>query len=193
VIIGAWAYGGRQDNNNNVDAKIASAVAVAKEAEAKVKDAQFAEESKNPFKTYKGSSTYGSLVVKYPKTWSAYVRDSSTTPYINGYFAPNIVPDTTSQSSTFALRIQVLGQSYSSVLKQFQVTGQTAKVSIKPYALPKVPGTVGAYISGQISSNKNGYMVILPLRNTTVRIWTESEQYKKDFNNIILANASFSP
>jgi hypothetical protein len=36
-------------------------------------------------------------------------------------------------------------------------------------------------------------MVILPLRNTTLKLWTESEQYKGDFNDLILANASFSP
>ena len=103
------------------------------------------------------------------------------------------MPDAQSASSIFALRVQVLGQSYSSVLKQFQGASQTGKVTVRPYKLPKVPSVVGAYVTGQIGSNKTGSMVILPLRNTTVRIWTESDKYKKDFDSIILKNARFSP
>src|SRR4051794_28439176 len=76
AVFGVWAFGSRQDYKDNVDAKIATAVASAKVDEDKVKDAQFAEESKNPLKTYTGPAAYGSVTINYPKTWSGYVRDT---------------------------------------------------------------------------------------------------------------------
>lgn len=193
AVFGVWAFGSRQDYKDNVDAKIATAVATAKVAEDKVKDAQFAEESKNPLKTYTGPAAYGTVSIQYPKTWSGYVIDTSgNDPFLDGYFAPGVVPDTQGQDSVFALRVQVSGQSYSETLQQYQAVND-GSVSIQPYALPKVPNVVGAMVSGTIEENHHGTMVILPLRNTTLKIWTESDSYKSDFNNIILPNASFLP
>jgi hypothetical protein len=194
IFFGAWAFSGRQDYKNNVDAKIAEAVVVAKAAEDKKKDAEFAEASKSPLKAYNGPSAYGSLVINYPKTWSGYVsQNNQSDPYIDGYFAPNVVPDVDSTESTFALRIQVVSDQYSDVLGQFDKSSGDGSVNIKPYSLPKVPSVVGAYVSGEVVDNKQGFMVILPLRNTTLQIWTESPQFQGDFNDLILANASFSP
>ena len=70
IGFGAWAFSSRQDYKNNVEAKIAAAVADAKVVEGKRKDAVFAEESKNPLKAYNGPSAYGSVTINYPKTWS---------------------------------------------------------------------------------------------------------------------------
>jgi hypothetical protein len=194
VVFGGWAFTSRQDYKNNVDAKISTAVEAAKLAEDKVKDAQFAEERKNPLRAYNGPSAYGSVVINYPNTWSGYVSDTKTSdPYVDGYFSPGVVPDADEQSSTFALRVEVSSKSYSDSLRQYQSQSQNAKVTVQPYALPKVPSVVGSFITGEIENNKQGYMVLLPLRNTTLKIWTESDQYKADFNNIILPNASFSP
>jgi hypothetical protein len=192
AVFGAWAYSGRQDYKNNVDKKIAAAVVLAKQDEDKVKDAQFAEENKRPLKTYTGPSAYGSIAIQYPKTWSAYVSDTgSDDPYVDGYFAPNAVPDAQDPNSNFALRVQVSATSYNDTMQQFQDNEGT--VTVQPYALPKVPKVVGAIVTGAIEEGKTGTMVILPLRNTTLKLWTESPSFKSDFNNIILPNASFSP
>jgi hypothetical protein len=194
AVFGGWAYSSRQDYKNNVDEKIAVAVEAAKRAEGKVKDAEFAEESKNPLKTYNGPSAYGSIVIHYPKTWSGYVRDTGNNePYVDGYFSPGVVPDTQDQGSSFALRVQVSTTSYSESLQQFESSSKNGEVTVRPYALPNVPKVVGSMVSGKIDTDKNGYMVLLPLRNTTLKIWTESGKYKSDFDKIILNNASFSP
>ena len=194
VVFGAWAFTSRQDYKNNVDDKIATAVTAAKKAEDVRKDAQFAEESKNPLKAYTGPSAYGSIVINYPKTWSGYVSDTdNNSPYVDGYFYPGVVPDTEAKTSTFALRLEVDSTSYSETLKRFQSSSRNGEVSVQPYSLPKVPSAVGSLVTGKIETDKKGYMVILPLRNTTLKIWTESDAFKADFDNIILPNASFSP
>jgi hypothetical protein len=49
------------------------------------------------------------------------------------------------------------------------------------------------YLSGQIAQQQKGTMVILPLRDKTLEVWTESDAYLSDFKNYVLPNLTFSP
>lgn len=191
---GYWAFAGRQDYKNNVDQKINTAVTIAKQQLSTQKDKEFAEQEKNPLKTYTGPEAYGTLKIQYPKTWSAYVaeQDNGSTP-IDGYFQPNVVPDVTDQTQSFALRVQVVQQSYDSILQNYNSDVQAKTVSAKPFALPNVPKVVGVRLEGAIQPQKQGSMIVLPLRNQTLEVWTEASVYKSDFDNIILKNFTFSP
>jgi type II secretory pathway pseudopilin PulG len=196
IGVGVFAmstYQKEQDYKNNVDQKVAAAQAVAKQQESAAKDKEFAEVSKNPLKTYRGPEDYGSIVLKYPKTWSGYVVNQSDSPYLDGYFEPGVVPDSQNQSSVFALRIQVTSDSYSSVLSNFESQVQDGTVKIVPYHLPKVPKVVGSKITGQIEDQKTGTLILLPLRANALQIWTESGAYLNDFNKYIIPNLTFSP
>jgi hypothetical protein len=193
---GGWAFSSRQDYKTNVDSKISAAVAIAQQQEGAAKDAQFAQEAKQPLKTYQGPQAYGSLMVNYPKTWSAYVDDTGTgSSLVDGYFAPGTVPSITDQNSVFALRVQVLSQSYSQILQTFTSQQQAGLMKTSAYSLPKLPKIVGVEATGQVFSNikANITMVVLPLRSGTLEIWTEGSQYLSDFNSNILPNFSFSP
>ena len=198
LSFGVWAYMGRQDYKDNTDAKIAAAVKIAKQQESSLKDKQFQEAEKNPLKTYNGPEAYGSIAITYPKTWSAYVDDSANGSgngaLLDGYFYPGAVPSVTKQGGTFALRFQVLGQSYSQTLQTFNSLQQSDNPpQVVPYALPKVPKIVGIKVSGTLPNEKTGTMVVLPLRSQTLEIWTDGNQFASDFNNIILPNFIFSP
>lgn len=188
LAFGGWAFSARQDYKNNVDQKIAVAVANAKKSQQDTDAAKYAEEAKNPLKTYTGPEQFGSVSVAYPKTWSAYVKSNDSA--FNAYFHPDVVPGTDNQTNNFALQVQVLQQSYSSVLNSFN--GQK-DVTIRPYALPKVPKVVGVRVDGKIGANKTGAMIVLPLRGSTLEIFTQADQFKTDFDNIILPNFSFNP
>lgn len=192
LVLAGWAYSGRQDYKDNVDAKVAGAVKLAKDAESKAKEAEFADRVKNPLKAYTGPSEFGSIALKYPKTWSGYVvsNTASGNATLEGYFSPNVVPAITDQSSIFALRVSVVDSAYSDVLQGLQ---SKQGVTVTPYALPKVPKTVGVRIEGQIEDQKSGTMIILPLRDKTLEVYTESNNYETDFNNNILPNLSFIP
>lgn len=194
VTFGAWAYAQMQDYKNNVAAKVNVAVQQAKQQEDAVQAAQYAEKEKSPYRTYKGPAAYGSVTVTYPKTWSAYVIDTrNSSPYIDGYFYPNTVPDATSQNSVFALRVQVVQDTYSSVLNSISSFVQLKQSTVSPYSLPKVPNVLGARVDGQLPNQKSGSMVVLPLRNMTLEVWTESPDFQKDFTNVILPNFTFAP
>lgn len=194
LVFGVWAYMQMQDYKNNVDSKIGVAVNQAKQQEDAAQQAIYNQKEKSPYRTYKGPAAYGSVSITYPKTWSAYViDDQSSSPYVNGYFYPDTVPDTQSQSAAFALRVQIVQDTYSSVLSQAAGQVQDSQATVAPYALPKVPSVVGSRIDGQLPNQKTGTMVVLPLRNTTLEVWTESSDFQDDFLNIILPNLTFSP
>lgn len=194
IVLGAWAYAQMLDYKDHSDAKVAAAVTKAKADEDAVKNAAFAEAEKQPLKTYQGPGTYGSVNISYPKIWSAYVIDTrSSSPYIDGYFHPDSVPDANDQGSVFSLRVQVLQDNYNDVLGTFSSSVKNGKVRVAPYAAPKVPNVVGVRVDGQLTQAKSGSMIILPLRNMTLKVWTEAPQFENDFNNNILPNLTFRP
>jgi len=194
MVFGFWAYGQSQDYKNNVDAKVAVAVESARQAESAAKEKEFAERIKNPYKTYVGPSEYGTITLKYPRTWSAYVSDrSDNDPFVDGYFAPNSVPDVQDENSKFALRLQVVQEPYNEVLDELKSQGDEGTNKVQPYKLPKVPSVVGSRVTGAVEDDKKGVMVLLPMRDKTLKVWTTADQYANDFNKIILPNLKFSP
>jgi multidrug efflux pump subunit AcrA (membrane-fusion protein) len=197
IVFGAWAYTSRQDYKDNSDAKAAVAVEAAKKQLSAEKDKQFAEQAKQPLKTYNGPAAYGSLSIMYPKTWSAYVDTSgnsgSSEAAVDAYFNPDVVPGIKDKAASFALRAQVLNQQYSQVLDSFDDQARNGDIQVGAYSLPKMPSVVGVKVTGQITKDKNVTMIVLPLRSQTIEIWTEGDQYLNDFNTNILPNVTFIP
>lgn len=191
---GVWAFISRSDYKNNSDRKTDAAVASAVERTQAEDNERFAEESKKPYDTYIGPSAFGNITVNYPKTWSGYVVavQAANSP-VNAYFQPKIVPNVTDPEYNFALRVELVQQPYNSVLAQYEPNIKTGKATIAPYKLAKVPSVVGSRIEGQITPRKQGTMIVLPLRNMTLKVWTESNDFKGDLDTHILPNLSFIP
>ena len=195
---GVWAYLSRQDYKKNTDQKISVAVAVQQKQDAVTELAKLAEDEKRPLDTYNGPPQYGSIILKYPRTWSALIDDSGTngSTFVDGYFADPILPSINGQSSVFSLRLQVLNEPYSQVVQS--ITGQSNTLNpivATAYSLPSLKNVVGVEISGNLSTIQNGKatMVILPLRANTIELWTVGNTYLNDFNTIVLPNFTFSP
>ena len=193
AVFAVWAYGGRQDYKNNVATKITQAVEANKKVVQAADAEQYAEAAKQPLKTYTAPEQYGSVAVSYPKTWSGYVATASSGNVIDGYFDPGVVPDVQAPDSTYALRVRILSQAYSQTLTQFSSYVKQNQLTMTAYSLPKLPQVGGMYLSGQITQQQKGTMIILPLRDKTLEVWTESDAYLNDFKNYVLPNLTFSP
>lgn len=202
IIFGVWAYMGRQDYKNNVDKKVAAAVAADEKSRAAQlqNQAQLAFDAVNTYE-YQGSSTYGSVTFRYPKTWSGYVDETNASQPVNGYFQPNIVPGIQSDTA-FALRVELSDNDYQNVVDQFQSAIQAGTVKASAYLPPKLAKTSGVIaglrldgVIGQDSSGnkQTGSMVILKVRDKTLQIYTESTKYLNDFNKVILASLTYKP
>lgn len=200
LAFGVWSFSGRQDYKNNSDKKSATAVSAAQKALAAQLQAQYDQQSKQPYKLFTGSPTYGSISFNYPKTWSAYVDATQSNEPINGYFYPDVVPGVQSNTA-FALRVELVSTDYSQILQQFSNLITQGQLSAKAYVPPSLQGvanvTPGTYLSGQINNNssqpQNGSMVVIKVRDKTLEIYTESTSYANDFNNIILSSLKFAP
>jgi hypothetical protein len=193
IGVAIWAYASMMDYKNNSDQKSAKAVAIAVQKEDSKKDKEFLEKEKQPLKTYLGPETYGGLNLQYPKTWSAFITqsDKTVTP-IDGYFYPNVVPGI--QSGTeFALRVQVSSQSYDQEMKILEGKVKSGKLAVAPVVLPNVPGVNGSRITGEVNQGQKDVLILLPLRDKTLKIWTETPEFLNDFDRIILANLKFNP
>jgi hypothetical protein len=195
---GVWAYMSRQTYRNNSTQMIADAVKTAKQQEDIVKDNQFAETQKQPLLTYTGPEQYGSVSFSYPRTWSGYVIDTASSGQpLDGYFHPGVVPSLNDQNSTYALRVQVISQSYSSIISGYSSAVTAKTLTATAYSFPKVPTVVGIRYDGILNNangvNVSGSMVIMPVRDQTLKIWTETPNYLGDFNTYILPNVTFSP
>jgi hypothetical protein len=132
------------------------------------------------------------VTIKYPKTWSAYVDETGqdNTP-VDGYFNPDFVPGISSKSS-YAVRLQVLSQAYSDVLTGLQSKVKNNLITVTPYKAAN-EANIGVMLKGQVVQGTNGIMVILPLRDKTLQVWTESDQFDNDFLNTILPSLNFAP
>ncbi|MDO8591449.1 MAG: hypothetical protein Q7R60_00790 [bacterium] len=190
------AYKERQTTRQDLNKLVAKAVADAETVQAAKLKAQFGEEAKSPIKTYAGPSTYGSVSFNYPKTWSGYVDQLASSEPINGYFHPAIVPGLQSKAA-YALRVELVTTDYTSILQQHdsQIKDGSAKASA--YVPPKMAGVAnvqpGTRLDGALDQDNTGSMVIIKVRDKTLQIYTESNDFLSDFNNTVLPSLTFAP
>ncbi len=190
---GVWAFMGMQDYKTNVEPKITAAVDKAVEANTTKKDQEFVEKEKQPFRTYTGPSAYGSIAITYPKTWSVYADESArSSNALDASLNPDFVPGLQSGNNV-ALRVQVISSAYSDVVRSFESQVKNGKVTVTPYSVAKVPSVTGVRVDGEIFTKKEGAMIIVPVRDKTLKVWTEATQYVGDFNSTILPNMSLVP
>lgn len=194
---GIWAFMSRQHYKNDTDKISADAVSAALVEQKTKLDAEFEEKQKSPYDTYNGKPEAGSISFTYPRTWSAYIIEKQDSNPINGYFQPGFVPDTIGNGTSFALRLEVVDSSYDEVMKQFEGFIKQNTVKVAPYTFAKVPGSLGSIITGKIIQGKDkidGTMIIMPLRDKTIKLWTESNSaFLKDFNEAVLPSLTYIP
>ena len=198
LIFGGWAYSQMQSYKNDTNQKITVALAAAKTAQTKQVQDDF---DKANTQQFVGSPTFGTITFSYPKTWSAYVDTTSQSEPINGYFYPNIVPGIQS-GTAFALRVELLSTDYSQILQQFQSQIQSGAVKAQAYLPPKLKGVAnaqsGTLLTGPVNNSSGNQtqddnMLVIKVRDKTLEISTQSNDYLNDFNNVVLASLTFAP
>lgn len=192
MVFGAWAFMGRQDYKANVDKKIADASAVAVQQAESAKDAEFIELEKSPVRTYIGPGTYGSVSFNYPKTWSVYAEENTSGTVLDLFAFPAVVPGV-KQEQTYALRLEIVSQTYDAEVKKLDSALKRGEVKVTAFRPEQVQGVLGIRVDGTIERDVQGSMVILPLRDRTIKIYSEIPQFIGDFDTIILPSLTFIP
>jgi len=194
IGFGIWAFSSRADYKNNSDQKSAAAVEVALQDQEVQLNAEFAEREKQPYETYTTPDQFGSVVITYPRTWAAYVIEQTNGGQpINGYFHPGFVPNVNGGQS-FALRFQITNQALATELAQFDSQVQLGRATTTAFRAKNVAtDKIGYRIDGEFAFNRQGSMVLLPLRDKTMKIWVESQDFVDELDTIVLENLTYIP
>lgn len=189
IGFGLWAFSQREDYKKNSDQKSDAAVAVAVQRTKSEKDNEFLQKEKEPLKSYTSAAQYGTLSMKYPKTWSVYADEASN--MLTLLMQPDVV--SSNESTPYAIKIEVLQRPYAQVINILDNDIKQGKLRASAFSLARVPDVLGLRVDGQITQQKRGSAVYLPLRDKTIIISSEAPDKVADLNNIILPNFEFSP
>jgi hypothetical protein len=189
-----WAFASREDYKSNADQKVAAAVQKAKDESAAVKEVEFAEREKQPYREYRAPDAYGRVALQFPKTWDIYAdeRGGQSGIPVSVYIHPDKVP-AIEMGLAYALRVQVVNEPYDTQVAGFEANIKAGTLKSTPFRAPKVPDALGVRLDGQISGKNSGTVILLPVRDKTLRIISETPDRIKDFNEIIVPSISFVP
>lgn len=190
-----WAYMSMTDWRDNTQAKIDSAVDAAKDQQQKDDQAHFEEEEKKPNRSYQGPSDMGSVRFNYPKTWSGYIAQSNDSG-LEVYFNPLMVSTVNPGVTPYALRVEVSNDNYADVLDDYQGLVEDGVATASTIIIGKTDdfsGYEGVRVDGQLTDTINGSVVIFKVRDKTLRLYVDSQDYMNDFNNTVLTSLKFEP
>jgi len=152
--------------------------------------AEFDEKEKDPFKDFETDAVLGDIKFRYPKTWSVSMnQDAASDPQIDAYFNPNVIRTDAEDTRSYALRVQLVGDSYSEVVDDLSSDIEDGLITTKAVTFN---GIEGIRVDGQLDEVDRGAKVILPLRDKTVMIWTESRDFLDDFEKV-MTSFTFNP
>lgn len=189
AVFGVWSYFQYTNQKNNVEDLVAEGIVTAVAAKEAELQENYDEQKKEPYLNYVSPSALGSVSITYPRTWSAYVQESgNNTKPLDGFFHPNFVP--ADSGVAYALRMTIETRDYDAELGTYKRNIEKGVVTAKPI---KIEGVTGTILEGSITNKVKGAIVLMPLRDKTLSIWTESTAFLKDFKNVIVKNLTFDP
>lgn len=183
-----WALANYNDQKDNVDAKIAVAVAAAKKEQSDADDKDFLEREKAPYEQFVGPDDLGRVTFNYPKTWSVYQAKVSGSG-MEAYLHPKVVPSVV-QGQQFAVEVKVLDRSSDQILRTYEALVKKGDLRSSQVVVNGFPGT---RIDGVFSPSIKGSIVIFKVRDKTLTIGTGAETFRSDFDEIILKSLDFNP
>ncbi|MBR0372741.1 hypothetical protein IJH72_02255 [Candidatus Saccharibacteria bacterium] len=180
-----WMFMQYKDAQTLSQGEIDSAVAVAKDEQAKKDEDEFKEREKYPYKNFSGPVDYGQLSFEYPKTWSVYVAKAATTGGdYNAYFNPLQV-EAVSKDTINALRVTIRDKSFDDVAEEYQKEMDKKDSNLTMESITVNGESANRYTGTIPNTDLNGYIVIFKIRDKTVIMQTDSVLFKEDFDKLL--------
>lgn len=187
-IFGTWSYMNYIDQRDRVAPKIAAAVSAAKKEQADADTKIFLEKEKQPLRPFAGPDDFGHVQFNFPKTWNAYLSNNGADGTgFEAYFQPDAVQSIGVKPS--ALRVSITNVPYEQSLAVYYDLIRTGSLKTSPIT---VDGATGVRLDGNFSEQISGAMVIMKIRDKTLRVYTESKAFLPDFNTNILPTFKFN-
>ena len=178
-----WAYMQYSHEKSNVDSKVAIEVAKGKSEQAESDQKKFSEEAKNPWIEFVGPSEYGRVSFMYPRTWSVYIEnDGSNRGDYKAYLNPVAVPSASNKASRFALRLEIINKNLDTVLNDYQSRLKKGELTSSSTEFNGISAT---RIDGTFEKELRGSVVLMKVRDKTIRFSTDADTFKPDFQTIL--------
>ena len=183
-----WAFTQYLDHKNNVDGKVAAAVTEAEKNKAAELEAGFQAERDRLFNKYTTDPGLANVTLEYPRDWSFYLeQEASSREQINAIFHPTVVAS--GNPGTYGMRMQLVQRLYSEVTDDYRKGVEDGTILASPVRNGSVEGL---RYEGQIDRDHNGAVVVFPVRDKTLLIFTDSKEYIGVFNEAV-AKLVFTP
>lgn len=183
LALASWALYQYNAERTSVDMQVAAAVQEAREEQQALDEAAFEEERRSPWRTYQAPEIFGGIELLVPKNWSIYAEDStSNSVQLDLFVHPGQVRMQQGATHPKALRLQLLDELYSDVMRDYQRSVEQGEVRSRT---ARVSDINGVRLSGQVTREQTGEMVVLPYRDKTILIWSEGERYLKEFDQVL--------
>ena len=178
-----WVYMQYSHEKSNVDSKVAIEVAKGKSEQAESDQKKFSEEAKNPRIEFVGPSEYGRVSFMYPRTWSVYIEnDGSNRSDYKAYLNPVAVPSASNKASRFALRLEIINKNLDTVLNDYQSRLKKGELTSSSTEFNGISAT---RIDGTFEKELRGSVVLMKVRDKTIRFSTDADTFKPDFQTIL--------
>ncbi len=187
-----WAYNRYTTTRDRAVTDQAQAVQQAKKEQKEELEAEFAQESEKPYRTYSAPSDKAGIVIEYPKSWSAEVtpNGSGNTEF---FFRANPGEIDNSKGSLYAFNLALLDETYDKVLGDYDGQLEKGELKAEPYKLDSVEGSVGIKLTGNLSNKIKGVAVLFKVRDKTIIAHTQSTKYISDFMEIVDEHIKYNP
>ena len=188
IVLFFWAFSQWQSARADVEGEIAVAVNAAVEAERQAGDDRCAEQMKTPFMTLQSPVEYGPLIIQYPRNWSVFVESNTIgRNYVAYLNYPHVMP--LGNDTRHALRVIQYDniREYDTIIQRYNRLVDRRELSVQSFSVESTSGGVhtGLRYDGQFDKNIRGAAVIFKIRDKTVWLRTDSEEYLEDFNRIV--------
>ena len=170
---------------SDVNGQISDAVEKAKYEQKEEDLAKFSEEEKYPLRPFTGPVDYGQLSFEYPKTWSLYIAsDAANGGNYVAYFNPLAV-EAISDNAANALRLVIYDEPFESVVGKFQKAISDPKSGLTMSTVEVNGIIMNRYVGKMPGTDYNGVFVIFKIRDKSVLIRTDAEQFMGDFDALL--------
>lgn len=178
-----WAYASYTEQRNDVESRIKLAEAKAAKDQQEKDQKEFDEREKNPRAEFVGPAEYGRLSFRYPKTWSVYIeKDGRNRGDYVAYLHKDYIAPANDQTNRYMLRVEILNQDYAAVLKNYESKIKSGDLRSSS---PEYNGIPSTRIDGAFDKELRGSVVLMQVRDKTIRLSTDAESFRPDFDEIL--------
>lgn len=175
-----WQFVQASQIRSNAQAEQDRAVAAANEELQEKLQAEFKTTLESDTSNFVGPDVLGRVTFTYPKTWSVFVETKGTNSIpLDVTMHPNAITDTT---PAFALRVQVIEEAYAEQVAEYNRSVEKGELTAKPVTYSEQNGI---RFDGLLEDDVQGSVVLLPLRDKTLLLQTESNNYQQVFTAIL--------